>query len=337
MEGFLWCPHCAAPHGMESRFCPATGKAIRLTKASETRAERIGVGTLVDKKYYIAGVIGSGGQSIVFEALHVALVTRVAIKFLRKPHPRALERFEQEARLAASITHPNVCRCFDMGKLESGTRYIVMERLQGASLSRILKEKRLGPSMAIHLVGQVLSGLATAHAASIVHRDIKPGNVFVEMLPAMDPNAKILDFGFAKDLSAQSSVKTTMGRQVGTPAYISPEQLDGSVATAQSDLFSTGVLLYEILAGRRPFVGKTPSELATAILRDEPPPPRTLGLPAALDGILARALAKHPKRRYATAAEFREALQGLSVRTERRRAISWDNIPSLTQDEDESS
>ena len=188
------------------------------------------------------------GKASVYEALHTQLVTRFAIKFMRKPHPKALVRFEQEARLAASLAHPNVCRYFDIGKLPSGTRYIVMERLQGESLSRMLSRSPPTPSLAMHLVAQVLSGLQAAHNAKIIHRDVKPGNVFVEHVPDVGMNAKILDFGFAKDLSAGASVRTTMGRTVGTPAYISPEQLDGSPATSRSDLFSVGVLLYETLS-----------------------------------------------------------------------------------------
>ena len=282
--------------------------------------ERIAAGTVVGKKYDVVGLIGRGGQSVVYEAMHTALGQRVAMKFLAKePNPKALQRFEQEARLAATIAHPNVCRSYDLGSLASGTRYIVMERLHGASLADMIRrEGAIDPSLAVKLASQVLSALAPFHKAQVAHRDIRPGNVFVEVVPGMDPIAKVLDFGVAKDFNGNTSIRTTLGRRLGTPAYMSPEQLLGTPVDGRSDLFAVGVLLYESLTGKRPFHGESGLELSANIISQTPASISAVRpeIPDMLDVVVQRALAKKPEERFASADEMRRTL-ALAARTAR--------------------
>ena len=313
LDGFVWCHHCGSPHGLESKFCPRTGKAMTAGAARPAAPpELMRAGTVIGKKYHVVGLIGQGGQSIVYEAMHTALGQRVALKFLAKEsNKKAQQRFEQEARLAATIVHPNVCRSYDIGALASGTRYIVMERLQGESMAAMIGRQRvLEPMLAVELASQVLSALTPFHDAMVAHRDIKPGNVFVEQLPGMKPMAKVLDFGLAKDFSGRTSIRTTLGRRLGTPAYMSPEQLLGNTIDGRTDIFAVGVLLYEALSGKRPFDGASDFELYANIIR-EVPRPLTEARPEIsemLDGVVQRALAKDPAARFATADEMRRML-----------------------------
>jgi serine/threonine protein kinase len=354
LDGFIWCPHCGSPHGLQSKFCPHTGKAMTTTAGTKAAAaaaaaastataptsEHIGVGTIINKKYHVVGLIGRGGQSIVYEALHTALGQRVALKFLAKePDKKALQRFEQEARLAATIAHPHVCRSYDLGTLKSGTRFIVMERLQGESLQAMLRRQTLlEPKLALHLGSQVLLALAAAHAANVAHRDIKPGNVFVELVPGTQPNAKVLDFGLAKVFAgAKSAIGTTIGHRLGTPAYMSPEQLSGKPIDGRSDLFSLGVLLYEMLTGSRPFEGNSGADVMAGILRDVPAPlhVRRPELSKELDAIIQRALAKDPEDRFRSADEMRRALRNAP---RHRRAAApvaavAERLPSFADDD----
>jgi serine/threonine protein kinase len=313
LDGFVWCPHCGSPHGLVSKFCPRTGKALTSAAArAASPPEQIHAGTVIGKKYYVVGLIGQGGQSIVYEAMHTALGQRVALKFLAKEsNKKAQQRFEQEARLAATIVHPNVCRSYDIGTLASGTRYIVMERLQGETLAAMIgRQGALEPLLAVDLASQVLSALSAFHQAMVAHRDIKPGNVFVEQLQGMKPTAKVLDFGLAKDFSGRTSIRTTLGRRLGTPAYMSPEQLLGNTIDGRTDVFAVGVLLYEALSGKRPFDGESHLELYANIIREVPRPLPEVrpGIPEMLDVVVQRALAKDPAARFATADEMRRTL-----------------------------
>jgi serine/threonine-protein kinase len=342
-DGFVWCQHCTGPHPTEAKFCPRTGKAMSQKAGHGTaKPERIGAGTIIDKKYYIVALIGRGGYSIVYEALHTTLGQRVALKFMEKEQDRkALDRFEQEARVAASIAHPNVCRSYDMGKLSSGTRYIVMERLYGESLYELVQRQRvLDPTFIVSIMTQVLAALGVAHKAGVIHRDIKPGNVFVERPAGFEAVAKVLDFGLAKMVGGPSAIRTTIGRALGTPAYMSPEQITGKGLDGRSDLWAVGVVLYEALSGRRPFNASTTPELCASILRDDPPPLTALrpGLSPALAGIVHRALEKNRADRFTTASEFRRSLQRLTrietpVPSTARRPL----LPSLAQEDDSSS
>jgi serine/threonine-protein kinase len=206
-----------------------------------------------------------------------------------------------------------------------------MERLQGESLATMIRrETVLEPALAVDLVSQVLSALGVFHKEMVAHRDIKPGNVFVELLPGMKPTAKVLDFGLAKDFSGRTSIRTTLGRRLGTPAYMSPEQLLGSQIDGRSDLFAVGIMLYEALSGKRPFEGDSDLELSSNIITSAARPLSELvpDFPPMLDVVVQRALAKDPKARFATADEMRRTLAlvkrtaGLDHRPSRRTKLA---------------
>jgi eukaryotic-like serine/threonine-protein kinase len=338
-EGFVWCHHCPSPHPLETQFCPQTGRAMT-AEASEdepAKPEHIGAGTVIDRKYYIVGLVGRGAQSVVYEAMHTQLGQRVALKFLkREPDRKALRRFEQEGRLAASIAHPNICRSYDLGTLRSGTRYIVMERLQGSSLRQLIASSpRLDPGLVVHLGSQIASALGAAHTAGAIHRDVKPANVFVQLVKGVEPTAKVLDFGLAKVVFGWSTIKTTVGKSIGTPAYMSPEQLQGGKLDGRADIFALGIILYEALAGVRPFDGASAIDLSASILRDTPRPLYEVrrAVPPPLDAIVQRALAKSADDRFATAEDLQRALLGVKGLRRPPIVTAYPPIPTLAEDD----
>ena len=230
----------------------------------------------------------------VYKALDTRLDRIVAIKQLTPEH---LERFEREARAVAALNHPNICQVYDVGP-----DYLVLEYLEGQPV-----RGPLPPEEAVRVAVQIAGALQAAHERGILHRDLKPANIMV----TAGGTAKLLDFGVAKRLDPGADVTaTTPGAVVGTPAYMSPEQVEGQPVDARSDIFSFGAVLYEILAGRRPFAGNTTSDVIAAILRDDPSP---LGGPPALERVVMRCLAKKPADRYQTMAEVRRALEDASV------------------------
>ena len=250
-------------------------------------------------RYDLGPVIGRGGMADVHAGRDGKLDRPVALKLLRPEfyvQPVVRSRFEAEARLSARLSHPNVVSVFDSGESD-GVPYIVMERLPGLTLADRLSEGPLPESEVRHIGTEVLAALSTAHAAGILHRDIKPANV----LATGDGHWKVADFGIAKALEVDLGDATT-GVVLGTPAYLAPERVLGSPATVASDVFSVGVILYEALAGRRPF-----ERNGAALLADGPPPPIT-GIRPEIDPVLAaavdRSLAAEPSQRYWSAAEM---------------------------------
>lgn len=262
LKVFVLCPHCSKPHTADIKVCPTTGKALS-TKLHDPKPPKAWtkhplVGKKLGEKYLIRGVLGEGGAGIVFDAVNTALNRPVAIKVVtsnRSGSTRAMLRLEQEARIAGSIGHPNICDVLDVDKTSDGRPYLVMERLTGASLAQRLRAGAIPTRLVLEIMTQVLSGLATAHKANVLHRDIKPHNIFLSERAGMDPVAKILDFGFAKLLAGGSLVHTARGIALGTPIYMSPEQLRAEPLDARTDLFSSGIVFYECLTRRRPFKG----------------------------------------------------------------------------------
>ena len=268
--------------------------------------------TLTDRvlggRYEIGPLLGRGGMADVYDAVDTRLSRAVAVKVLRpamSARPDVRRRFEDEARAAASLTHSNVVAVFDTGE-DDGVPWIVMERLSGESLaSRLVPGQPLETDWVLRMAGDVLSALSAAHAAGVVHRDVKPGNILI----GDDGCAKVADFGIAK--SVESVVdSTTAGMLLGTPRYLSPERIDGLPSTAASDIYSMGVVLYEALSGRRAFEGDTPVSVAYAVQNTPPPPLRTLrpDLPPAVIALVEKAMARDPGRRFATAREMAAAL-----------------------------
>lgn len=239
--------------------------------------------------------VGSGGAGLVYRAQDVHLGRRVALKLLRCGDAESRRRFLAEARAASSLDHPNICTIFEAGESDEGEMFIAMAWYDGETLDRILARGPLPPRKAASLAIQVARGLAAAHEELLIHRDIKPANLML----AQGETVKILDFGLARLLSAPGSRTVD-----GTPAYMSPEQFRGDHVDQRTDLWSLGVVLYEMVAGTPPFRGKSMAEITRAILSDSPPP-----LPVFAD-IFARALAKDPRFRYDRAEALITDLQG---------------------------
>lgn len=247
-------------------------------------------------------------MAVVYEGEDLLLGRKVAVKVLREQFasdPGFLARFQREARSAAALSHPNIVAVYDVGS-DAGTQYIVMELVVGRTLKQIiLEDAPLGAARIIELGRQICRGLEYAHRHGIVHRDVKAHNILV----TTDGWAKIADFGIAVALG--SSSLTQSGFVVGSAHYISPEQAKGEPSTASSDLYSTGVLLYEMATGRLPFQGETTVVVALKQIQEEPVPPRQLNprIPESLQAVILRAMAKEPADRYSSAAEMGEALE----------------------------
>ena len=272
------------------------------------------INTLFDGRYRIMRKLGSGGMADVYLAEDEELGRRVAIKILNDkyaPDDQFVERFRREAKNAAGLSHPNIVSIYDRGEAE-GTYYIAMEYLDGRSLKELVVARGPLPIPdAIAATRQVLSALRFAHRKGVVHRDIKPHNVMADA----DGRLKVTDFGIAR---AGVSQMTEAGSIIGTAQYLSPEQARGAPVDQRSDLYSMGIVLYEMLTGQVPFTGESPVEIAMKHLSDPPRPPSLLrpDIPPDLDMVVLRALAKNPEDRFQTAEEMDAEL---GARRRRRR------------------
>jgi eukaryotic-like serine/threonine-protein kinase len=266
-------------------------------------------------KYRLEAVIGVGGMGVVVAAYHLQLEDRVAIKFLRPDcldSAEAVARFRREARAAVKIKGEHVARVMDVGSLDNGIPYMVMEHLEGSDLAAWLE--RSGPlrvDRAVEFIVQACEAIAEAHALGIVHRDLKPANLFVVRRPDGTPSVKVLDFGISKLAPGSASSITQATAMIGSPLYMSPEQVLGaSTVDGRSDIWSLGVILYELLVGEAPFRGASLPELTHRITGAAPPPARSKrpDLPAALEAVLLKCLAKPRARRYSDVGELALAL-----------------------------
>src|SRR5918995_887777 len=259
-------------------------------------------------RYEVGRLLGAGGMAEVFEGRDRLLVRRVAIKVPLSQHahdPDFAHRFRREAQAAASLSHPGVVAVYDTGS-EHGTHFIVMEYVDGRTLKDVIRaEAPLYPDRAAEITADVCSALAAAHARGLVHRDVKPANIM--LMP--DGRVKLMDLGIAR--VAEGETVTQTASMLGTAQYLSPEQAQGQAVDFRSDLYSLGCCLYEMLTGTVPFRGATPVAIAYRHVREDPAPPRLLNpdIPASLEAVCLKAMAKRPEDRYQTAAEFRAALE----------------------------
>jgi serine/threonine-protein kinase len=283
------------------------------------------IGTLFDGRYQVERKLGAGGMANVYLAEDQELGRRVAIKILNDRHAndeQFVERFRREAKNAAALSHPNIVSIYDRGEAE-GSYYIAMEYLDGRSLKELIISRGPAPlNVAIEYARQILSALRFAHRHGIVHRDIKPHNVLVDA----EGRVKVTDFGIAR---AGTSQMTEAGSIVGTAQYLSPEQARGTGVDQRSDLYSLGIVLYELVTGTLPFNGDTPVEIAMKHLSQNAELPSTIRpeLPRELDLVVTRALAKDPDERYQSAEEMDADLERLA----RGAAVSAETEESATQ------
>ena len=259
-------------------------------------------------RYRLEASIGTGGMAQVFRGQDTTLDRQVAIKILAPQFardPSFVERFRREAQAAARLNHPNIVNVYDTG-VDGDTNYIVMEHVEGRTLAEYLtRGGTLAPRKAAEIAEKVAEALAAAHAQGVIHRDIKPANIMV----TREGRVKVMDFGIARLVAGPDTVEQTAA-VLGTAAYLSPEQAQGQTVDARSDLYSLGIVLYEMVTGKPPFTGDSAMAVAYKHVQETPPPPSSLNadVPPRLDAVVMRALAKNPANRYQTAGEFREDL-----------------------------
>ncbi len=309
------CPTCGQKFLGTEEFCPKDGvELVELDKADEDDL----IGTTIDGRYTVEKKLGEGGMGVVYLATHAVIGKSCAVKVLRgdlSSEDEVSERFTQEARAAAAIGNEHIIEITDFGKLADGASYFVMEYLDGLSLHEALQET---PQMTIEqvlkIIQQCCDALAAAHNADIVHRDLKPENIFLVNRHGRSDFIKILDFGIAK-VARETGRLTRTGMVFGTPQYMSPEQAAGTNVDWRTDVYSLGIIMYEMLCGHVPFQADTFMGVLTKHLYEEPVPPARLvppvKVPRSLEATLLKAIAKKPDKRYQTMADFGQDVQAL--------------------------
>jgi serine/threonine protein kinase len=303
-----FCPRCGSRYEHE-RFCPEDGVATEPLPNSGPQKDAL-IGTVVDGRYRIEQQIGEGGMGVVYKISHVSLNKTLALKLLRgemAKDPEVVQRFIQEAQSATQIGHENIIDISDFGRLPDGTVYFVMEYLNGHPLNDIIKRGGSIPvSDAVSIIRQIAGALGAAHQRGIVHRDMKPDNVYVVKRGEEANFVKVLDFGIAK-VGGASNKLTRTGMVFGTPHYMSPEQAAGQSVDARTDIYALGVIMYEMFTGRVPFDADTFMGVLTKHMFEKPEPMTTAGAErqlGALESITMRALEKKPENRYQSMQEL---------------------------------
>lgn len=314
------CPICGLRYDAAAAFCQKDGARL----SAEGTVDPF-LGEILLGQFRIDEAIGAGGMGTVYRAHQMNLHRDVAVKILHPEltkNPDAVRRFHREAKVATSLEHPNLVRVFLFGELpDNGGLYLVMEHLEGRSLQELMRQEGALPlSRALHISAQLCEAIGAAHVKGIVHRDVKPENIIV--LPRHgDPDfVKVLDFGIARLLWDEQSHMTQSGVIFGTARYISPEGAAGEFTDARSDVYSIGVLIYQLMTGVTPFDGKSPVSMLMKHVNEPAPDLRTMGhghsVPTAIADVVMRSLAKNPDARYDTASAFGEALAAAAEASE---------------------
>jgi serine/threonine protein kinase/cytochrome c-type biogenesis protein CcmH/NrfG len=309
------CSKCQFENPSDSSFCAKCGTQIRppgekffsSTKTLQTPIKELATGTIFAARYEVIEELGKGGMGKVYKVLDRKIKEKVALKLL-KPEiasdEETIERFSNELRFARKIAHRNVCRMYDLGE-EQGTHYITMEYVSGEDLkSTILRVGQLSLGKTVSTIKQVCEGLAEAHRLGVVHRDLKPQNIMIDK----EGNAKIMDFGIARSLKAKGI--TGAGVMIGTPEYMSPEQVEGKEADQRADIYALGVILYEMLTGHVPFEGDTPFSVAYKQKNEAPSDPKKFNsqIPDDLSHLVLRCMEKEREKRYQSTEEISSEL-----------------------------
>ena len=310
------CPKCHTENPDTSRFCADCGtqlllsKEIPVTATLETPTEELTRGTTFANRYEIIEELGKGGMGKVYRAEDKKIKEEVALKLIRPEiaaDKKTIERFSNELKMARKIAHRNVCRMYDLGE-EKGTHYITMEYVPGEDLKRLIRKVgQFSAGKAVSIAKQVCEGLAEAHRLGVVHRDLKPQNVMVDE----EGNARIMDFGIARSVTGKGI--TGAGVMIGTPEYMSPEQAEVKDVDQRSDIYSLGVILYEMVTGRVPFEGETPLGIAMKHKSEMPKDPREINsqIPEDLSRMILKCLKKEKEKRYQSAGEVRSELENI--------------------------
>lgn len=330
------CPKCGTDNPSDSKFCkecsspiPAPeGIPVSCTKTLETPKEKLTKRTMVSDRYEIIEELGRGGMGTVYRALDKEINEEVAIKFL-KPEiaedESTIERFRNELKIAHKIAHKNVCKMYHLAK-EEGTHYITMEYVPGESLKKFIQNKgKLPEEKAITIAKQIANGLSEAHEMGVVHRDLKPQNIMIDP----EGKAKIMDFGIARSLAAIGVTQT--GMIIGTPDYMSPEQVEGRESDQRSDIYSLGVLLYEMVTGSVPFEGDSSLSVALKHKTEIPPDPRELNdkLTDDLSAVILKCMEKDREQRYQSVEELLSDLESIEKGLETAAASPKSRAPAF--------
>lgn len=304
------CPKCQFENPDGTRFCGncATPLPSEMpTETAQTPIKELVTGTTFANRYQVIEELGKGGMGKVYKVFDTKTKDKVALKLIKPEIAQGretIERFGNELRLARKIAQRNVCRMFDLGEAE-GTHFITMEYVPGEDLKTMIRMSgQLGTGTSIHIARQICEGLAEAHSLGVIHRDLKSSNIMIDR----EGNARIMDFGIARTLKEKGI--TGAGVVIGTPEYMSPEQVEGKDVDQRSDIYSLGIILYEMLTGRVPFEGDTPFTVGVKQKSELPKDPKQLNaqIPDDLNHIILKCLEKDKAKRYQSATELNTEL-----------------------------